>query len=62
MRLPYSFAPYDWSMYFALRDELKAYLEHAADKFNLRPHIRFETEVESADWGLPYHRGKFQRS
>lgn len=44
----YTFAPYDWSMYFALRDELHAYLEHVADKFNLRPHIRFETEVKSA--------------
>ena len=46
----FSFAPYDWSMYFALRDELKAYLEHVADQFNLRAHIRFETEVESADY------------
>ena len=46
----FSFAPYDWSMYFALRDELQAYLEHVADTFNLRPHIRFETEVESADY------------
>jgi 4-hydroxyacetophenone monooxygenase len=44
----FSFAPYDWSMYFALRDELTAYLEHVADEFNLRPHIRFETAVESA--------------
>jgi 4-hydroxyacetophenone monooxygenase len=43
----YSFAPYDWSMYFALRDELHAYLEHVADKFELRPHIRFGTEVKS---------------
>ena len=46
----FSFAPYDWSMYFALRDELTAYLEHVADEFNLRPHIRFETAVESADY------------
>lgn len=46
----FSFAPYDWSMYFALRDELKAYLEHVAEKFNLRPHIRFEMEVESANY------------
>ncbi len=46
----YTFAPYDWSMYFALRDELHTYLEHVAEKFNLRPHIRFETEVKSADY------------
>ena len=49
----FSFAPYDWSMYFALRDELQAYLEHVADTFNLRPHIRFETEVESAVYDTP---------
>jgi 4-hydroxyacetophenone monooxygenase len=46
----YTFAPYDWSMYFALRDELHTYLEHVAEKFNLRRHIRFETEVKSADY------------
>jgi 4-hydroxyacetophenone monooxygenase len=46
----YSFATYDWSMYFALRDELHAYLEHVADKFGLRSHIRFGTEVKSASY------------
>lgn len=46
----YTFAPYDWTMYFALRDELHAYLEHVAEKFNLRPHISFETEVKTADY------------
>jgi 4-hydroxyacetophenone monooxygenase len=43
----YSFAPYDWSMYFALRDELHAYLEHVTEQFKLRPFIRFNTEVEA---------------
>src|SRR6185437_530559 len=38
------------SMYFALRDELHGYLEHVADEFELRPHIRFETEVESLNY------------
>jgi 4-hydroxyacetophenone monooxygenase len=46
----YSFAPYDWSMYFALRDELHAYLEYVTEQFNLRPHIRFNTEVESLNY------------
>ena len=48
----YSFAnaPYDWSMYYALRDELHTYLEYVADKFGLRSHIRFETEVKSATY------------
>jgi len=54
----YTFAPYDWSMYFALRDELHAYLEHVAEKFNLRPHIRFETEVKSADYDQETQRWK----
>ena len=46
----YSFAPYDWSKYYALRDELHAYLEYVADKFDLRSNIRFETEVKSANY------------
>lgn len=46
----FSFAPYDWSMYFALRDELHAYLDFVAEKFDLRRAIEFETEVESASY------------
>ena len=46
----FSFAPYDWSMYFALRDELKRYLDHVADLFDLRRSIAFETTVESLAW------------
>ena len=44
----FSFVPYDWSKYFALRDELHAYMTHVADTFGLRRHIRFSTEVLSA--------------
>jgi 4-hydroxyacetophenone monooxygenase len=46
----YSFAPYDWSQYFALRDELHAYLEHVADQFDVRRNIQFGTEVRSATY------------
>lgn len=46
----YSFAPYDWSQYFALRDELHEYLEHVAEQFGLRSHIQFGTEVRSATY------------
>ena len=35
-------------MYFALRDELHAYLEHLADDFGVRERIRFDTEVLGA--------------
>jgi 4-hydroxyacetophenone monooxygenase len=47
----YSFAfepNHDWSHYFAKRDELWAYFERVADKYELRPHIRFDTEVTAA--------------
>ena len=33
----FSFATYDWSMYFALRDELHAYLEDVADRVRPAP-------------------------
>ncbi len=46
----YSFAPNDWSMFFALRDEIHAYFERIADDFGVRPRIRFGTSVEKAVW------------
>lgn len=52
----FSFAPYDWSKYFALRDELKEYLEHVADKFDLRPQICFNTAVEALDYDATSQR------
>ena len=42
----YSFLNYDWTRYFALRDELYAYLAHVADAFDIRKDIEFRTEVE----------------
>ena len=44
----YSFAPYDWSRYFAGSREIHAYLEHVADAFDVRRHIHFGIEIESA--------------
>jgi 4-hydroxyacetophenone monooxygenase len=46
----FSFAPYDWSQYFALQAEIHAYLRHVADHFGVRHHIRFSTKVESATY------------
>ena len=46
----YSFAPYDWSMFFALRDELHAYLEYVANEHALKRHIEFDTEVLRAQY------------
>jgi 4-hydroxyacetophenone monooxygenase len=44
----FSFAQQDWSQYFALRDELHAYLERLADDFGVRERIRFGCEVLGA--------------
>lgn len=46
----FSFAPYDWPKYFALRDDLHGYLRHVAREFDLLPSIRLGTRVESAEW------------
>ena len=45
----YSFEPnHDWSRHFSPRKELWQYLERCADKYGVRPHIRFDTEVTEA--------------
>jgi 4-hydroxyacetophenone monooxygenase len=45
----YAFEPnYDWSHFFARRDELWNYFERVADKYDLRKHIRLGTEVIDA--------------
>ena len=47
----YSFEPnHHWSRYFSQRDELWQYLEGVADRYQVRPNIRFNTEVTEAVW------------
>ena len=44
-----SFEPnHDWTEHFSKRNELWAYMERVADKYDLRRHIRFDTEVTEA--------------
>lgn len=44
-----SFEPnHDWTEHFSKRSELWAYMERVADKYDIRRHIRFDTEVVSA--------------
>ena len=44
----FSFEPNNnWPNYFSQRDAIQAYLEHCADKHEVRKHIRFNTEVSS---------------
>ena len=53
----FSFAQQDWSMYFALRDELHGYLERLADDYGVRDRVRFNTEVRRAAMTRPRSNG-----
>ncbi|WP_328502785.1 NAD(P)/FAD-dependent oxidoreductase [Streptomyces sp. NBC_00457] len=47
----FSFAPNpDWPRAFSGQRHIRAYLEHVADVFRLRPHIRFNSEVQRMTW------------
>ncbi|WP_338699303.1 NAD(P)/FAD-dependent oxidoreductase [Streptomyces sp. Q6] len=47
----FSFAPNpDWPRTFSGQERIREYLEHVADTFRLRPHIRFNCEVTQARW------------
>ncbi|MDP9142709.1 MAG: NAD(P)/FAD-dependent oxidoreductase [Pseudomonadota bacterium] len=47
----FSFEPNpDWTRMFAPQPEIKAYLEHCAEKYGITPHLRLNTEVRSARW------------
>ena len=47
----YSFAQrHDWPLHFSTQDVLLDYFRNCADTFELREHIHFNTEVESATW------------
>jgi cation diffusion facilitator CzcD-associated flavoprotein CzcO len=58
-----------WTERFAAQPEILGYLDHAADRFDLRRHYRFETEVVGAKFGAgewvvetstgESHRGRF---
>ncbi len=39
---------WNWTERFASQAEILSYANHVADRFDLRPHIRFSTRVESA--------------
>jgi 4-hydroxyacetophenone monooxygenase len=39
---------YPWKEYFARAGEVRAYLEHIAVKYGIKPHMRFSTDVRTA--------------
>jgi cation diffusion facilitator CzcD-associated flavoprotein CzcO len=45
----------DWSRVFAKGDEVKAYIDDFAAKYELRPNIRFDSEVASRTWDEENH-------
>ena len=42
---------WDWPEKFSAQPDILAYASHVADRFDLRPHIQFGTEVRSAHYG-----------
>ena len=55
MEYSYSFSEeleqeWEWTERFPTQPEILNYLEHVADRFELRPHFRFGTRVVSATW------------
>ena len=40
----------NWSRLFCTGPEIKQYADDVADKYDVRPHIRYNTSVQSARW------------
>jgi cation diffusion facilitator CzcD-associated flavoprotein CzcO len=50
-RYSFSFAPNpNWSSTFSPQSEILDYLKDCAERYGVMPHIRFDTELESASW------------
>ncbi|EAQ04684.1 probable monooxygenase [Pseudooceanicola batsensis HTCC2597] len=56
----YSFAQYDWSHYFALRDELYDYFRTVATDYGLSEHTAFHTKVKRASYDTDSHDWQVQ--
>ncbi|MFD5415249.1 flavin-containing monooxygenase [Streptomyces nojiriensis] len=59
----FSFAPNpDWPRTFSGQPAIRAYLEHVADTFGLRPHIRLDSEVRMMRWDAEELRWEIETS
>ncbi|MFD7232733.1 flavin-containing monooxygenase [Streptomyces sp. NPDC059881] len=59
----FSFAPNpDWPRTFSGQEHIRAYLEHVADVFRLRPHIRLGHEVQMMRWDTDGLRWEIETS
>jgi 4-hydroxyacetophenone monooxygenase len=52
----FSFAPHDWSRYFAGQSEILSYVKKVATDFEIRPHVKFDTEVVGANYDAELQR------
>ncbi|KAF3035528.1 hypothetical protein E8E12_001126, partial [Didymella heteroderae] len=41
---------YPWSTHYVYQPEILAYLQHVTNKYDLRRHMQFNTELTSAEW------------
>lgn len=65
----FSFEQADWTRMFAKADEIQQYIVHTADRYNLRPKIKFNTKVNSATfdeqnglWVIQTDKGETMRA
>src|SRR5471032_2067573 len=52
----FSFMPYDWPRSHASQPELLAYVHAVIERFELGPHLQFNTAIASAVWDDHAHR------
>ena len=45
----------DWSRVFASGAEVKAYIDHLSDRYDIRRHVRLESEVVAREWDEAAH-------
>jgi cation diffusion facilitator CzcD-associated flavoprotein CzcO len=59
----FSFAPNpEWSQTYSRQPEIRDYLRATADRFGVRPYIRFGANVRSADWDDEAQRWEIETS
>jgi cation diffusion facilitator CzcD-associated flavoprotein CzcO len=59
----FSFAPNPlWTRSFSRQPEIRAYLEDVVDRYALRRHLRFDTEVTEARWDAAQSRWRVRTS
>jgi cation diffusion facilitator CzcD-associated flavoprotein CzcO len=51
----YSFMPHDWPRTHASQPEIQAYIQAVIERFDLTPHLRFNTGIASAMWDDQHH-------